>query len=426
MTTARPCNKDCVFLQAAWGLTSLPAPPSQNNWHIQDWTPFKDRLTFDWAYYHYVNLQSSAAEIAEGLNLWLATSFKHGSTVGAPWRSAKEMYTTIDTIEIGSLPFQTFTLQYAGLKLLVPPCWMEEVYELNTHNILEVIQEQLATPDFKSQFDYVPYKDFNARGECMWSNLMSGQWASMQADELSKEECNDGAMFIPIVAGSDKTTVSVTSGHQKYHPVYVSVGNLTNMARHAHGNSVLPVAFLPIPKTSKSHRQRIEFQHFCCQLYHRCLELIFDPLRKYMMMLTVVKCPDGHFCHVVFSLGPYIAEYLEHVYLAGIVSTWCAKCDATPDKLDSGIGHCQTHEKTDYLINHFSPGVLWDAFGIYKDVPFTHSFPCTDIHKLLAPDLLHQVIKVFKDHLIAWVGDYLHCVCHESCALEIIGDINQW
>ncbi|KAH9029736.1 hypothetical protein EDB84DRAFT_1562744 [Lactarius hengduanensis] len=426
---ARPCDKDGVFLQAPWGLTSVPspAPPSQNNQRIQDWTPFEDRLAFDWAYYHYVNLQSSAAEIAEGLNLWSATSFKHGSTVGAPWRSAKEMYATIDTIEIGSLPFQTFMFQYTGPKPLVPPCWMEEAYELNTRNILEVIQEQLATSDFKSQFDYVPYKEFNGRGERVWSNLMSGQWASMQADELSKEKCNDGAMFVPIVAGSDKTTVSVASGHQEYHPVYVSVGNLTNTAQRAHGNSVLPVAFLPIPKTSKSLRKHVEFQRFCRQLYHRCLELIFDPLRKYMMTPTVVKCPDGHFRRAVFSLGPYIADYPEQVYLAGIVSNWCAKCDATPDKLDSGTGHRRTHEKTDYLIDNFSPGVLWDAFGIYKDVvPFTHSFPRADIHELIAPDLLHQVIKgVFKDHLVAWVGDYLHRVYRESRALEIIGDIDR-
>jgi Plavaka transposase len=56
-------------------------------------------------------------------------------------------------------------------------------------------------------------------------------------------------MFVPIVAGSDKTTVSVATGHQEYHPVYMSPGNLTNIARRAHGNSVLPVAFLPIPKS---------------------------------------------------------------------------------------------------------------------------------------------------------------------------------
>lgn len=55
-------------------------------------------------------------------------------------------------------------------------------------------------------------------------------------------------MLIPVIAGSDKTTVSVATGHQEYHPVYASIGNITNTARRGHGNGVTPVAFLPIPK----------------------------------------------------------------------------------------------------------------------------------------------------------------------------------
>jgi hypothetical protein len=56
-------------------------------------------------------------------------------------------------------------------------------------------------------------------------------------------------MFVPVVAGSDKTTVSVATGHQEYHPVYMSPGNLTNIARRSHGSALLPVTFLPIPKS---------------------------------------------------------------------------------------------------------------------------------------------------------------------------------
>src|SRR5882757_5537847 len=68
-------------------------------------------------------------------------------------------------------------------------------------------------------------------------------------DEITKDASNHGAMFVPIVAGSDKTTVSVATGHQEYHPVYTSPGNLTNIAWRSHGNALLPVAFLPIPKS---------------------------------------------------------------------------------------------------------------------------------------------------------------------------------
>jgi Plavaka transposase len=58
-----------------------------------------------------------------------------------------------------------------------------------------------------------------------------------------------GAMFVPVIISSDKTTVLVATGHQEFHPVYMSPGNLTNTAQCAHGNALLPVAFLPIPKS---------------------------------------------------------------------------------------------------------------------------------------------------------------------------------
>lgn len=59
-------------------------------------------------------------------------------------------------------------------------------------------------------------------------------------------------MFVPCVTGLDKTTVSVQTGQQEYHPFYFSAGNLSNLARRSHGNGLVPVAFLPIPKGAPS------------------------------------------------------------------------------------------------------------------------------------------------------------------------------
>lgn len=58
---------------------------------------------------------------------------------------------------------------------------MGQTYELNARNVLAIAREQLATLAFKEQFDYVLYQEFNSKGECVWSNLVSGLWAFQQA-----------------------------------------------------------------------------------------------------------------------------------------------------------------------------------------------------------------------------------------------------
>ena len=76
---------------------------------------------------------------------------------------------------------------------------------------------------------------------------------------------------------------------------------------------------------SKCQWKKPKFQKFSRQLYHACLDIIFSPLKPYMTKPKVMRCPDGHFRRVIFSLGPYIADYPEQVWLAGTVSNWCPK-----------------------------------------------------------------------------------------------------
>ncbi|KAI9439444.1 hypothetical protein BJY52DRAFT_1206931 [Lactarius psammicola] len=403
-------------------LSDLSQLPTSEESRGSPWLPFSDRLAYEWARYHYVRLQSSAGDVQQGLDLWRATAMI------VPWKSAAEMYGMIDSIPVGGVGWTTCQLSYSGpLPTGTPPRWMQETYELNVRDVLSVFEEQLASKEFDGEFEYTPYEEYDKKGSCVYSNLMSGNWAFREADTISQDKNTHGAMFVPIVAGSDKTTVSIATGNQEYHPVYASLGNLTNTARRGHGNGVVPIAFLPIPKTSKRQRKKTEFQMFCCQLYHSCLELVFAPLKPYMMEAKVMKCPDGRFRRAIFGLGPYIADYPEQVWLTGIVSNWCPKCDALPTDLDGSGSHQRSHVKTDLLIKTFDPSVLWDDFGLrHNIVPFTYSFPRADIHELLAPDLLHQLIKgVFKDHLVEWVLEYLHLEHGEKRALEIIEDVDR-
>ncbi|KAJ6609901.1 hypothetical protein B0H10DRAFT_2438356 [Mycena sp. CBHHK59/15] len=421
--TGLPCN------QHGEHLPPFTPPPPLARLDTQtpgSWFPFESRTDFDFAHFHFVDAQSSAGQINTCLDLWTAQVLQYGAT--APWHRAQDLYSTIDSIQHGDAPWRVYKLHYTGpLPPGLPPKWMTEEYELCTRDCRTVLHHQLATPDFKDKIDYVPYRQFDAQGRRVWSNLMSADWAWKQADIIAaSDESLHGATFVPVIAGSDKTTVSVATGHQEYHPVYASPGVLTGIARRAHGNGVLPVAFLPIPKTTKKHRKTAAYQRFVRQMYHACLARVFEPLKVVMETPEVVRCPDGHFRRIIYGLGPYIADYPEQVWLTAIVQNWCPRCDAKPDNLDAPGARPRSDEKTAFLVTCFDPGTLWDDFGIRSDViPFTRNFPRADIHELISPDLLHQVIKgTFKDHLVEWVNQYLHETYGDTRALEIIADID--
>jgi len=68
-------------------------------------------------------------------------------------------------------------------------------------------------------------------------------------DVLAKDPAMHGAMLVPIVLGSDKTTVSIATGQNDYYPLYLSIGNVHNNTHRAHWNSLVLIAFLAIPKS---------------------------------------------------------------------------------------------------------------------------------------------------------------------------------
>jgi Plavaka transposase len=76
-------------------------------------------------------------------------------------------------------------------------------------------------------------------------------------------------------------------------------------------------------QASRKVRTTVEYQQFCRQLYHACLAYVYMPLKPAMTSPEVVQCPDGHFRRAIFSIGPYIADYPEQVWLTMIVNGWC-------------------------------------------------------------------------------------------------------
>lgn len=68
-------------------------------------------------------------------------------------------------------------------------------------------------------------------------------------DVIAEDASTHGSMFVPVILGSDKTTVLVATGQNEYYPLYISNGIVHNSVRRAHKNAVSLLAFLAIPKS---------------------------------------------------------------------------------------------------------------------------------------------------------------------------------
>ncbi|KAH9018135.1 hypothetical protein EDB84DRAFT_1627433 [Lactarius hengduanensis] len=312
-----------------------------------------------------------------------------------------------------------------ALKTALPiPPWMNDLYEIWFRDPLQVIEAQIGNPEFDGMMDFSPKRVY-FRGKRQYEDLMSGNWAWDQAvcTSVSRRNCK-GRVHArcdvrSIILGSDKTTVSVATGHNEFYPLYASLGNVHNTVRR----------FLSIPKTSKEYADKTDYRKFRRQLFHSSLVHILSSLHPYMSTPRVTRCCDGHFRRIIYGLGPYIADYPEQALLACIVQNWCPKCTAPYHDLDGEVGGPRSHLHTNTLLSSGTITLqeLWDDYGIVGELqPFTMVFPRADIHDLLSPDLLHQIIKgTFKDHLVDWVEEYIWYSHRKGQAERILADIDR-
>ncbi|KAG1813895.1 uncharacterized protein BJ212DRAFT_1447696 [Suillus subaureus] len=339
----------------------------------------------------------STGQINTLLDLWAATLIKHQDS--PPFTGHWDLYETIDSTPLGNVTWETFSMSYNGEKPAnnVPP-QMAAKYNMWFCDPHLLVHHMLSNPDFTMEIKYVPYQDYTNEDKCCYKNF------------FSEDPETHGSAFVPPIVGSNKTTVSVATGHTEYHPLYLSIGNIFNGVQRTHHNGVVLVG-LAIPKSTKEHLEDKDFCNLHCQIFHSSLTKIFDSVKPNMTIPNVVHCPDSHYWHVIYGLGLYIANYPEQLVLLGVVQNWCPKClNHRRNLKGDGPSLLWCREHTNLLIQELKHANLWYDYGIIQEVmPFINDFPQVDIHELLLPDLLHQIIKgTFKDHLVDWVEDYLY------------------
>jgi hypothetical protein len=229
------------------------------------WDPFYNHAQFEIADFLYRRNQMPGAQVDVLFDLW-AASGDEGTE--PPFSSHNDLYDTIDSIKLGGLPWLCFTVRYSGtLPIGEVPTWMMTEYEVWCRDVRLLMRNQLANPDFNGEIDYSPLQISEPTGKREWSNLMTGNWAWKQAvsdftkydscrftyahfqDIITEDPQTHGSVFVPVIFGSDKTTVLVATGQNEYYPLYGSIGNVHNTVCRAHRGALDLVGFLSIPKS---------------------------------------------------------------------------------------------------------------------------------------------------------------------------------
>lgn len=167
------CTEDGINLPL-----DTPPPPRHSDRNSDDWAPFNNRTEFETAQFLYCQTQMSAPNIDKLLDLWASTLLKHNES--PPFANHADLYNTIDSIPLGDVPWQSFSLEYNGDEVSEDgtlPEWMTSKYEVWFRDLHAITKNMIGNPDYKDHADVAAVRVFNSNGSRVYQNFMSGDWA---------------------------------------------------------------------------------------------------------------------------------------------------------------------------------------------------------------------------------------------------------
>ena len=172
----QPCDVDGNHLPEG-------SPPPVTTEHTpNDFYPYQSRADFELADFLYHKEQMSGKKISELMDIWASYQQDRGEEPAPPFSGAKDLYDTINTTELGDVPWQAFSVQYDGdIPAEDVPTWMTASYEVWFRDPLHVMEAQLGNKDFASEIDVAPKRIFSKEGKRQFTDLMSANWAWNQA-----------------------------------------------------------------------------------------------------------------------------------------------------------------------------------------------------------------------------------------------------
>ena len=227
---------------------------------------------------------------------------------------------------------------------------------------------------------------------------------------LHQDAVGEGETVGLVILGSDKTHLTRCFGDKEAYPVYMSCGNIKKSLRtKLSAQCWMLVALIPIVKF-----EPVELQGLLTRiLYHQCMDVMTTTLKEYSHVPAELTDADGYKRLVRTFLLAHLADNPEQQLIACVTTS------------QSPISLAQFHQLGDpnpypprlglttmRLILNLPTGPdlslrqleceakRMGLNGVYK--PFWRDWRYADPSTFLAPDVLHQLHRMFMDHPVKW------------------------
>lgn len=233
---------------------------------------------------------------------------------------------------------------------------------------------------------------------------------------MLKQLIPNGGTVAPVIIASDKTQLTNFSGNKSAYPVYLTLGNLPKSLRRKPGSQAcVLIAYLSVDKAAKDSLSQVALRLRNYEIFHRSMAIVLDPLKKAGKDGVEMVSGDGAVRWVYPLLATYVADYPEQCLVTCSKYGTCPKCRQSSEDLEVPTPGSPRKAKLTYeIIQEARSAGYKNPSGIYKECmsqdvagawyePFWVGFPLTDIHRCIAPDILHQLYQGVLKHLVEWI-----------------------
>ncbi|TFY68302.1 hypothetical protein EVJ58_g1088 [Rhodofomes roseus] len=268
---------------------------------------------------------------------------------------------------------------------------MTEVVDVWMRDVLEVIKELVANPEFADCSTWGPYQEVEVdengveTGERFIEDMPSADWMWEVQERLP-----DKATIAPVILASDKTQLTPFSGEKQAWPVYLTIGNIDKSVRRSPSRrAMVLLGYLPATKLQCFPKAQRSLEGY--RLFHYAMSLMLDPL---------IVAGER-------VLAAYMADYPEQCLITCCKENRCPSCLVAPNDRGELVTSCYRDPVSTLaaLQNPSSdPASTYAQQGLRNiPQPFWAKLPHANIFGCITPDMLHQLHKgVFKDHVFKW------------------------